>query len=488
MLSSWVSGCATMYPGPRRENFAPLFLYSEDAEREGKALDVLGPFFTYRKDGKEKDVAFRPFFYWEKEEGQSSRLEYLYPLGDYKRTNTEVESSFTLFYSTRRDLTKETPEKKERTFLLAIWGETEKGERYGGFFPIYGNLKNRFGREEINFFLWPVYSRSREGENRTYSFLWPIFSYSEGGGRESFKVWPLAGYDRKENDYEKTFFLWPFFDFEKRALYTDSPTQVTMIMPLYVSMSSTKQVYRSVLWPFFTYNYDEETRYTQWDLPWPFYQRGQGEGRSFFHLFPFYRRKQSEGLDAGYIFLPFYMFDHEYTDKYDKRVNRYLLLSKDHTEIWKEESKKERRVRIWPLFYYRQKKDGSAYAFWPVIIPVDFEGFERNWVPLLSLYEYRRTPLGVSESRFLWGFYLNQKSPAHNLYELSFLFTRYAAKDLSYFCLLRGLLEYRSEGPTNRLRLLYSPWPIRWESSPDLREAVSARDGIQVESTPKSGG
>lgn len=488
MLSSWLSGCATMYPGPRRENFAPLFLYSEDEEGEGKALDLLGPFFTYRQDPQERDVAFRPFFYWQRETGQYTLLEYLYPLGSYKRTNTEVESNFTLLYSTRRDLTKETPEKKERTFLLAMWGETEEGERYGGFFPIYGNLKNRFGRDEINFYLWPIYSNSREGENKTHSFLWPIFSYSGGGGRESFKIWPLAGYDRKENDYEKTFFLWPFFDFERRNLYTDDPTQVSMVFPLYVSMASSKQVYRSVIWPFFTYTYDEETRYTQWELPWPFYQRGEGENRSFFHLFPFYRHKQLEGLDAGYILLPIYMFDHEYTDKYDKKINRYLLLSKDQTEIWKDEGKQERRLRIWPLFYYRHKKDGSAYLYWPVIIPVDFEGFERSWVPLLSLYEYRRTPKGASESKFLWGFYLHQKSPSHELHELSFLLTSYAAKDLSYFCLLRGLLEYRAEGPTGKLRLLYSPWLIQWESSPALPDAASEREETGPDRIKESGG
>ena len=41
----------------------------------------------------------------------------------------------------------------------------------------------------MNFFLWPLYSDSREGDSKTYTFLWPIFSYySEGTGREGFKV------------------------------------------------------------------------------------------------------------------------------------------------------------------------------------------------------------------------------------------------------------------------------------------------------------
>ncbi len=54
LLGSWISGCATLNPGPRRENFAPLFIYSEDEKKEGRALDALGPFFSYRKDLQEK--------------------------------------------------------------------------------------------------------------------------------------------------------------------------------------------------------------------------------------------------------------------------------------------------------------------------------------------------------------------------------------------------------------------------------------------------
>jgi hypothetical protein len=182
-------------PGPRRENFAPLFIYSEDEEREGKAVDVLGPFFTYRRDTRESHLAFRPFFYRQEEEEKYSRTEYLYPLGKYERTGQEATSYLMPFFSTSKDLTQ--GEKKERGFLLAFWGETDKGEPYGGFFPFYGHLKNRYKKDEINFFLWPLYSDSREGESRAYSILWPIFTAYEGGGREGVRVWPLAGHWKK---------------------------------------------------------------------------------------------------------------------------------------------------------------------------------------------------------------------------------------------------------------------------------------------------
>ena len=335
-------------------------------------------------------------------------------------------------------------------------------------------MKNRFGRDEINFFLWPLYSDSREGDNKTYTLLWPIFSYSEGTGREGFKVWPLGGYDRKENDYQKTFFLWPIFDFEKRYLYTDDPTEINMVFPFYVSQTSSRRVQRSVLWPFFTYVHDDDDHYTQWDFPWPLVQWAKGDEKEIFRVFPIYGRKYWGGIEKGYILFPIYWYVHEGDDQYQKWTDRYLLLSKNETKIWKKDGKKERRLRVWPFFYDRQEADGSEYLYWPCLIPVDFEGYEKNWVPLLSLYESRRNPQGASESKFLWGVYVHRRNQARDLYELSFLFSLYSAEDLLYFSVLKGLVEYRADGGKRALRLAYSPWPIEWENPPTSREALAS--------------
>ena len=483
LLWTWISGCATLNPGPRRENFAPLFIYSEDEEKDGKALDILGPFLSYRKNSQETEFAFRPLFY-RKQEPQHLFLEYLYPLGKYEETDREVESYLMPFYSTRRDLTRPEMKKKERTFFLAIWGETEQGEKYGGFFPIYGHLKKRFGKDEINFFLWPLYSSSREGENQTTTFLWPIFTRTEGGGRNGWKVWPLAGHETKENDYEKSFFLWPFFISEKRYLYTDDPTTINMILPFYVSMTSSKRRHHAVLWPFFSHTYDEDDRYTQWDFPWPFVQRAEGNDKSIFRIFPFYGHKYWEGREQGFRLWPIYTYNRHDDGDYRREFNRYLLFSKDETNEWKSRGEKERKLRVWPFFYSRQEKDGGAYAYFPCLIPFDFQGLERNWIPILSLYEYRRNSKGASEAKFLWGFYTHRQSSLRELYELSFLLTYYKAEEVSYFGLLKGLLEYRTGKERCALRLLFSPWPIQWDCSSETKEAVAESGNLMVNKNP----
>jgi hypothetical protein len=57
---------------------------------------------------------------------------------------------------------------------------------------------------------------------------------------------------------------------------------------------------------------------------------------------------------------------------------------------------------------------------------------------------------------------------------LSFVFTLYNAEDVFYFSFLKGLVEYRARGRERALRLVYSPWPIEWETSRASREAVAA--------------
>jgi hypothetical protein len=458
---SWLSGCAILSPGPKRANFQPLFLYSVDEEKGKTTTEILGPLFYFSKDRESEHLAFRPFFYWQNEKGEYSRLEYLFPLGKYKRTDREVDSYFVPLFSTHRDLTQEVEEKK-RTFLLAIWGKTEGGEDYGGLFPFYGHLKNRFGRDEVNFFLWPVYADTHEGENRTSTFLWPFFTFSQGGDREAAKFWPFYGYDRKENDFEKTYFLWPIFQSEKRYLYTDDPTEIEMVFPLYVSFSSASQSSTWVLWPLFNHNRNEKTHYSQWDMPWPLLRWAEGEDTATFRLFPLYGRKQRPNRETGFFLFPVHWYDFETEKDYEKRTVHFLLLSKDETEIWKDEGREAKSLRLWPFCSYRLRKDSSARFYAPVIIPFDEEGVDRNWAPLFSLYSRTRDPEGEYESRFLWGVYLHQWNSTHDRFELSFLMTYYRAEDLSYFSLLQGLFEYRAEGPRRALRLLYWPWPIEW--------------------------
>jgi len=474
LILVWISGCASLNPGPRRENFAPFFIYSEDEENKGSRTDVLGPFFTFSGSQAGEDRAFRPFLYWQKREGAYSALEFLYPLGKYLRTDQKIETYFIPFISTYEDLTQKDRQPKDRTFLLAIWGKTDKGKSYGGLFPLYGKLEKRFTKDEITFVMWPIYSDSRLGENHTYNLFWPFFSYSEGGGRDMLKIWPLYGQDRKENSYEKYYFLWPIFHFENRYLYTDDPTRVSMVFPLSVNIYSSQRAHHSLLWPLFKYEHSRRDNYTEWDLPWPFFRYGKGDEKSVLQIFPLYGRKENLSRESGFFLWPILWYYHDKEGgEVQKKTDHFLILSKEETQKWPKEGREAYTLRIWPFFHYSRRKEGNEYFYSPALIPVDEDGYERNWAPFLTLYEYRQNAQGASEAKFLWGFYTHRQSSLRELYEVSFLLTYYKAEEVSYFGLLKGLLEYRVGREQCALRLLYSPWPIQWDCSREGKEAVA---------------
>ncbi len=78
---------------------------------------------------------------------------------------------------------------------------------------------------------------------------------------------------------------------------------------------------------------------------------------------------------------------------------------------------------------------------------------------------------------------MHRQNASRELYELSFFLTYYTAEDLVYFSFLKGLLEYRGDGSKRALRMLYSPWPIEWES-PAVRDGTLA---IRFEEDLKKG-
>ncbi|MFH1625593.1 MAG: hypothetical protein ABID54_10650, partial [Pseudomonadota bacterium] len=259
LLIILVSGCATSLTNNRRLNMEPLFSYNEDIDRESTELDAVGPFFTFQSKPKQEEYGFRPFFYVrKKKEEHFKEIEYLYPLGKYRKTDQERVFQFIPLFSSHKDLTEETKKPSDFGFFPVFWGKDENGESYGGLFPLYGRLKHRFGKDQIRFVLWPIYSDSKEENTWTYNILWPIFSYTTGGGESGFRVWPLYGRQEKEGEYSKYFALWPIFFFQKTDLDTDNPQTFKAVFPLFVDSSSPERDSTTFLWPFFHFSNDRK--------------------------------------------------------------------------------------------------------------------------------------------------------------------------------------------------------------------------------------
>ena len=194
------SGCAHLSPDLAPENVSPLFHIQTDPEKQDRRVDGIGPFYSQSESPEGREWTFRPLFsYRENIKEKTEEWEYLYPLGSYKKTPEGTQRRFIPFYSSFTPAFKE-EEKDQRDnvdLFPVFWGKDKEGNSYGGVFPFGGTFRGRFARDEIQFVLWPLYTRVREGETKTHNILWPIFSFTEGGKRSGFRVWPLYGQEKK---------------------------------------------------------------------------------------------------------------------------------------------------------------------------------------------------------------------------------------------------------------------------------------------------
>ena len=384
-------------------NLWPLFKYQGDSEGSRSKLRILGPLIYRRKGAEGEEFALRPLFYWIKDSKENSLIvEYLYPLGKFKREDGYTRNYIVPFTTLRNE---QGEEGRENNFSLFLYfrGQAEEGERYWGVFPLYGQLVGRFGRDRIRFFLWPIYSDVSDEGAYIWTFLWPILSRTRGGGKKAFRVWPLWGYKEEEHISRTDFVLWPFFTRRVGDLDTDDPEREYFLFPLYRGVRSKRARQVAILWPFFRYAVDERYGYKRWDAPWPFISFSRAEKMRRVMLFPLYHSKEVPGDRTRWILWPLYQSWDDQFGNQREVVRRYLLVNRIKTVFNDKGEVTSKQVSIWPFFRYTREGD-EVKLYLLNLIPLRYEGFERNWAPLYTVFRYERR---ASRKKWdvLWGLY-----------------------------------------------------------------------------------
>jgi hypothetical protein len=385
-------------------NLWPLFQYRSDSERARSTLRILGPLMYRRKGVEGGEFALRPLFYWTKNGKENFlRVEYLYPLGKFRREGGDTKHYIVPFLKSWDETGG--GERREKFFSLFVFfrGQTDGGEGYWGIFPLFGHLVERFGRDRSRFYLWPIYSDWSDEGTYTWNILWPILSATRGEGKKAFRVWPLWGYREEEGISRTDFALWPFFVKSTSDLDTDDPERVRILFPLYWGVRSKRRRHVTVLWPFFSHAVDERNRYKRWDLPWPFISFTRGEKVSRLLIFPLYYGKEVPGSRVRWILLPLYQcWDDQFGDQREV-IRRFLLLSRVKTVYNRKGEEISKLVSIWPFFTYSREGDKVSLDLFN-LIPLRYEGVQRNWAPLYRVFRYGRSPSGKRWD-ILWGLY-----------------------------------------------------------------------------------
>ena len=446
----------------------PLVDYRESLKERFSNLSVLGPLFKYQKNGDDREVALRPLFYTTnhpKEKASSSY--YLYPVASRKKTQ-EADSFEILQLFRTSSYRKQEPELRERSTMLFpfyISGESEKHGQFRAFFPIYGNIYDRFWRDEYHFVLFPLYGSTVKKGTTTRHYLWPIFASTSGEDESGFDVFPLYGQSHKAGVYEKRFVLWPFYTAEKTGLNTDNPTEKKFFFPLYASTDSPRKTSRSYLWPFFGYTEDRGRKVEEVDYFWPFITKVRGEKKNSDSFLPFYSHETFAGGEKSWYLWPLYKHEEVKSDTFTQDQDRVLFfLYRSNREQWAKGGGDRHRTALWPLFLYQKNPAGVSSFSAPALIEsiLDKEGIEKDWAPLWRIYQRRWDEAGNSASSLLWNLYWHERRGDDLAYELfPFISYKNTAKERD-LKLLKGLISLKRNGGQEDLSLFWLPFGLKW--------------------------
>jgi hypothetical protein len=443
-------------------NFWPFFHYTSDPVEGMSEAEGLGPLFHWKKESGRQGWGFRPFFYWTRDEDQGlKRLEFLYPFGKYQVKGDDAKG-YLFPISSYRDQTSDGKEKWDFQFFPFFIGETEEKENYFGLFPLFGTLLKRYAKDEIHFYLWPIYSDSLSEGVRTRNFLWPFFAFRSGEKKKGYRIWPIYGRKEEVGVSREAFLLWPIFVKKTKGLDTDDPMVEWMVFPFYISKESKYFSSKTILWPLFSHAKDERTGFEQWDLPWPLFRTFKGENLYGKRFFLFYGYKVREGQSKRvFILFPFYRYEEDWLPDFHETTYR-IFFSRIRTGEDPQGREKGESVRIWPIYDYEREESGHETLNVFYLLPFKEEGLERNFFPLFRVYCWRMDPLGGISVNLLWGLYKKMQKEAFDYWEVAHLIGVKKWNGVKSISLLKGLFLYRRDGESSDLRILYLPFHLRW--------------------------
>jgi hypothetical protein len=365
----------------------------------------LGPLVEWADQGVDRPAvrAVRPFFSLENDARTGKEdFDILWPVAHIRHWKGQTDWRFlTAFYLG--------PHPTEPSSQYAFWilpvfamGRNKAGEAYGALFPLGGRVDNWFGRDRMEFALFPLYAHSELNDLRTDHWLWPFVSRTTGDNLYRFRVFPFYGKSEKKGEGESKFILWPFWTSVRRD-HPGNRGGGFMLFPFYGHSKTDREESWMFLPPFFRHTVGRNL--TQNIYFWPFYQTEKSKNLDKLYAWPLYGRRTTADENRRFWLWPFVWKRHEKCPPVaiDKFRVFPLYESEATSSLSAPTNVVERYVSVWPLGSYERKKHDykrvRCLDLWPFR---ETAPIERNLSPLWSLYQYEQTPSG-SETELLWG-------------------------------------------------------------------------------------
>jgi len=469
------------------DRLGPLYQKFRLTLDSGVREEAFGPLFYEEQNTEQHILGMPPIFACElRPDLEMVDLDILPPVFSYDRYGSEFRVHLGQVLNIAGGRTQAGVERKRYTVFPFFFHQSSSDprDRYTALFPIYGRLQNRVFRNEIDFVLFPLYSRTTKqviftplepepffdigarfarsrGENvTTYNIVYPFFHLRYGEQLRGWQFWPLAGHEKQNaitrtngwgepvvtGGYERNFVLWPIFFREDRDFDAANPQRTRAVLPFFSSLRSPLRDSITAPWPLgYTYTDDRARNYKEWGMPWPFIVVARGEGKHTTRVFPFYSQSSSSNLTSNWYLWPAYKYNAIHSGDLERERTRiFFFLYSNLSERNVATGDHRNRVEAWPFFSWRRDLEGRTRLqvlslLEPLLAQQD--SVEKVYSPLWAIWREQKNPkTGAASQSLLWNLYRRETTPASKKCSLLF-----------------GLFQYQSSSGGRRLRLFYIP-------------------------------
>ena len=411
----------------------PLFTEFPTVWESGRKTEILGPLAMWETTADERNWAVYPLMSYQAAPiVEVEEFDFLYPLFTWRKQGTESRWQLFQFLNfAGASYQSEDPVVRRTVFPFYFQQKSRsRTNDYLAVLPFYGHARNRVFRDEFDFYMFPLYLKSRKGELVTKNYVMPFVHTRHGPGWDGWQVWPFFGTERKQVGWatnhlgdrvvspggEKLFVLWPFFFDEKVRLGTDQAVTNFAVLPFFSRQRGTNIHQTSILWPFFSRTEDRAKGFVEWGAPWPFIGWADSTNKTARRFFPFYGVAKAPGVEARLVMWPFYT--HRKAEDGAMRRDRWRMafFLYDDVRLQSNTDGRFRRERaLWPFFVWKRDLEGRERLQILELFETFFrnrESVQRNYSPLWALYRSESNPsTGSASESVLWNLYRRDESP-----------------------------------------------------------------------------
>ncbi|HOK39601.1 MAG TPA: hypothetical protein PLD27_00985 [bacterium] len=417
------------------------FIYRIIKEKTEYREQILGPIYNKNISDTTEEIDFLFYKSYRDTSKNKETKAYLYPFIQQKKS--DISKSFFIFpiYSyTAVKHNNDTEFNDVDLFLLPsiFYGYDKKEGNYFAFFPIAGNMKGKLGKEEINFFLFPLYLKTKYKDDIIKNYFYPFIAFADNENLHIKKFFPFYGEIERKGKYEKKFVMYPFY--QERNNYINNQKYTSKIyFPIYGIENYPGARYKSYLYPIIRYK-ENDFKNNFSILPFIIKERSYNYSKTYYSFIYGEKEDKTNKVKSGYYLFPIGHFHYQEKNDGYYKDNYFLPFIKYYKKYEKED--KQSVFQFFPLFKVNKNNGLMKLSIPSLEIFLKGNTVEKKYS---NLWNFIRIEKNSNEFilNILWSFIEFQKNKQENfvMFNVNPLIKIKKQEEKTEIALFFGLIE-----------------------------------------------